>query len=423
MKRLYFLLIGLFSLVGLWAIYYRLTEGLTMTALTSNVSWGLWVVFYIFFIGLSAGSFLLSTMVYVFGMKQFEKIGKLALVSAFFALLGGLLFVFIDLGHPERFWHALAYRQLGSILSWEIHFYLLYMAIIVAELWYLLREDAARLVATTSGVKQTFLKAVTLGYKIPNSQQKLAADRAKSHKWMKILGVVGIPTAIGVHAGTGSLFAVVMAKHVWNTALTPIIFLVSALVSGAALMMILYAFLVDKNRQDKSMLQSLESLLILFIAVDLLLVAAEYVVGLYNYVPDERGILLDMLFGERWYIFWLGQITLGAIIPIALLSKSNKSSKVYGLAGISTILGILCVRWNLVVPAYLKPQLYGLDEAYVNSRLLYEYTPNMMEWVVSFGLISIVVLLFSWALNLLPIMENKEVEHSYEQTAERVHAI
>lgn len=423
MKRLYFLLIGAFSLVGLWAIFYRLTEGLKMTALTSNVSWGLWVVFYIFFIGLSAGSFLLSTMVYVFNMKQFEKIGKIALLSAFFSLLAGLMFVFIDIGHPERFWHALAYRQVGSILSWEIHFYLIYMFIIVAEFWFLLREDISRLVIKANGIKKTFYKVLSLGYSIPGNLEKLNSDRKKSHKWMKILGIIGIPTAVGVHAGTGSLFGVVMAKHVWNSGLTPILFLVSALVSGAALMLVLYAFLVPKEKQDTDMVKSLGGLLILFIGVDVLIVAAEYLVGLYNYVPHERTVLLDMLFGERWYLFWLGQMMLGALIPIILLSIKGTSTKVKGLAGLSTIIGIVCVRWNLVVPAYLEPQIHGLETAFINDRLLFEYTPNLLEWVTSLGLISIVVLLFSVALNMLPILDNKEEEESYEKTADGVQAI
>ncbi|UTW68608.1 polysulfide reductase NrfD [Anaerobacillus sp. HL2] len=125
------------------------------------------------------------------------------------------------------------------------------------------------------------------GYSIPNSLDKLNKDRKQSHKWMKILGNYGIPTAVGVHAGTGSLFGVVMAKHVWNSGLTPILFLVSALVS-AALMLLLYAFLVPSEKHDNGMLKSLGGLLILFIGVDLLIVAAEYVVGLYNYVPHER---------------------------------------------------------------------------------------------------------------------------------------
>ncbi|WP_169819176.1 NrfD/PsrC family molybdoenzyme membrane anchor subunit [Anaerobacillus arseniciselenatis] len=423
MKRLYFFIIGAFSLVGLWAIYYRLTEGLKMTALTSNVSWGLWVVFYIFFIGLSAGSFLLSTMVYVFNMKQYEKIGKVALLSAFFSLVAGLMFIFIDLGHPERFWHALVYRQPTSILSWEIHFYLIYMLIIVAELWFLLREDISRLVIKAKGFKKFVFKLVSIGYSIPDNSEKLERDRKQTHKWMKILGIIGIPTAIGVHAGTGSLFGVIVAKHMWNSGLTPILFLVSALVSGAALMLLLYALLVPKEKQDNTMLKSLGGLLILFIAVDLLIVAAKYLVGLYNYVPDERQVLLNMMFGERWYIFWVGQIMLGAIIPILLLSIKKGSSTLKALAGLSTILGIFCVRWNLVVPAYLESPMPGLETAFVHDRLLFEYTPNLFEWITSLGLISIVILLFSLALNSLPIMETKEGKEDNGETADGVQAI
>ncbi|RME81561.1 MAG: molybdopterin oxidoreductase, partial [Caldilineae bacterium] len=90
--------------IGLGAAAVRAYRGLSVTNLNYVVPWGLWVAFYIYFIGLSAGSFLLSTLIYVFGVERFERVGRVALFSALMALIAGLFFVLIDLGHMERFW-------------------------------------------------------------------------------------------------------------------------------------------------------------------------------------------------------------------------------------------------------------------------------------------------------------------------------
>ena len=89
-------------IVGLSFLGYRYAAGLLTTNMGSMVSWGLWISLYILFIGLSAGSFLLSTLIYVFNMKRYERIGRLALYSAALCLIIGLLFVAADLGHPLR---------------------------------------------------------------------------------------------------------------------------------------------------------------------------------------------------------------------------------------------------------------------------------------------------------------------------------
>jgi len=417
-SKIYFAVLSLLSIVGLWSFFIRFTEGMKVTALTSYSPWGLWIVFYIYFIGLSAGSFLLSTMVYVFNMKQYEKIGKLALFTAFFSLMAGLLFVLIDLGHPERFWHALVYRQANSVLSWEIQFYLIYMVLILAEIWFLMREKFVLAADKSTGLKRFLNRVFSLGYKIPQEQTVLEQHRKNSHKWMKILGIIGIPTALGVHGGTGSLFGVIMAKSYWFSGLTPIIFLVSALVSGAALMIFLYSFFSNSEKQNDPLAKDLSNLLLLFIGIDVILMISEFLIGLYNPIPEERMVFMNILTSSRWYIFWLGQVGMVIVLPIILLAKSKQITKIRGLAGLSVIIGIIAVRWILIVPAFTVPQLGGLDRAFTGTRLIYYYTPNSNEWLSSIGIIAIVTLLFSLTTKLIPIFDKKGVEEYHGKAIE-----
>ena len=132
------------AVFGMGALFYRLSVGLGITRLGSTVPWGLWVAFYIYFIGLSAGSFLLSSLVFVFGNKNLEPLSRLAVLQAFVCLLLGLVFIFIDLGHWERFHYVLIYPQWHSVLAWEIWFYNAYIIVLLLELWMLMRRDLSR---------------------------------------------------------------------------------------------------------------------------------------------------------------------------------------------------------------------------------------------------------------------------------------
>ena len=124
-KPAYYVVVGFLSLVGVVSVLVRLIYGMKVTALTSPIPWGMWVVIYIYFIGLSVGSFLMSTLVYVFGMHRYEKVGRMALLSALFALFGGMLFIWIDLGHPERFWYIFNLHPLEPNFRFGVGVFLL----------------------------------------------------------------------------------------------------------------------------------------------------------------------------------------------------------------------------------------------------------------------------------------------------------
>ncbi|WP_206812957.1 NrfD/PsrC family molybdoenzyme membrane anchor subunit [Paradesulfitobacterium ferrireducens] len=417
-KRLYYILLLILTGVGFWALGVRFMDGMSVTHLTSYFSWGLWVVFYIFFIGLSAGSFLLSTMIYVFRMHALERVGRLSLLSALFSLIAGLMFVLIDLGHPERFWHTLVYRNMSSVLEWEIHFYLLYILLVLGELWLVMRDDLSAMATNDTGIRGTLGKILSLGYRTAPTQEGQAKQAHTVERWVKILGIIGIPMALGVHGGTGSIFAVQIAKPYWNSSIVPIIFIVSALVSGSALVTFLYSFFGEKDAEKPNVLASLSNLLIMFIGIDLILVFAEFLIGLYSGIPQDMQSLKAVVAGQYGPIFWIGQIGLAALLPIVLISLSHKngSDLMKGLAGLSTVIGIIAVRINLILPAYVSPQIPSLEKAYVDSRLVYSYFPSSIEILTSIGIIALVVLLFSVAWELLPVVSNSGHQTSGRRT-------
>ncbi|RME56598.1 MAG: molybdopterin oxidoreductase, partial [Caldilineae bacterium] len=296
-------ILTLASLVGIWAIVIRLREGLIVTNMTQLVPWGFWIAFYIYFIGLSAGSFLLSTLVYVFGVKRFEAVGPLALFQALACLLMGMFLIFIDLGHPERFLNVFIHWNWTSVLAWESLFYVFYTIIILAELYYVLRPALARRARTGTSLNWLY-RLLARGDQDPGPEWRERASRR-----MRILGLIGIPVAIGVHGGTGAIFAVVKSRPTWYTGLFPIIFLVSALASGGALLTFLAAATSKFHAAKKlELVRGLARLTVAVLAFDLLLEFSEILVVFYGGIPRHITGWHNILFGPFWWMFWFVQL-------------------------------------------------------------------------------------------------------------------
>ncbi len=404
-KPVYYAVVGLLALVGIVAVIVRLVYGMKVTALTSPIPWGMWVAIYIYFIGLSAGSFLMSTLVYVFGMHRYEKVGRMALLSALFALFGGMLFIWIDLGHPERFWFIFTRWNPTSVLAWECFFYLFYIVAILCELWFLMRCDLASLAESETGFKRIIYHWLALGFRCPKTSFEWQRCHAQSMKVVRTIGIIGIPIAIGVHGGTGAIFAVVAARPYWYTPLFPVIFLVSALASGAALMAFLYAFFGKRDEDYPEIVKGMANFALLFLTIDMLLMGAEFLVGLYGRIPEHVEVYRQILFGPFPYTFWLGQLFFGTILPVTLVSWQRTRQSVFwlGVAGLSAVVGIVAVRLNLVIPALVVPVLKGLDKAFFQPRWSFHYFPSFWEWASTVGLIALIVLGFSVAYEFLPM--------------------
>jgi len=402
-------LLAIVALIGLPTLYFRLQEGLGVTRLGSVVPWGVWVAFYIYFIGLSAGSFLLSTLIYVFKNETLEPVGRIAVLQAFACLVTGLIFIFIDLGHWERFWHVIAYPQWNSVLAWEIWFYNAYIVVLLVELWLLMRCDLARWATEARGVFKTFYKILSLGFRCPVADTERLARELQTRRWLKIFGIIGIPVALGVHGGTGAIFAVVKARPAWYSPIFPLVFIVSALASGGGLLLFLRAFVAPVPEKDKTILPALAKLTGGFLIFDLALLGLEFLTGLYGGIPDHVEVYRLITAGPFWYIFWILQIGLGAVTALLLIFVRARQASAFrlGLAGLLIFVGVFGVRLNIVIPALSVPVFRGFEHVIDSPRMASLYIPNWIEWLSSLGIIAAVTLLAYSAMRLLPMSEHQ----------------
>lgn len=397
LKRMFWIIGALLFIVGLYGWYVRLAFGHTQANYGQIVPWGLWVAVYIYFIGLSAGSFLISSMVYVFRIKRFELVGRISLFTAFITLLLALLSIWTDIGHMERFWHVFAYPNFSSAMAWMIWLYTTYLILVTGELWFETRRDLAR-GAAGSGARALLYRVLSLG-----SRNLSDASRARDRSVVRVLATIGVPLAVMFHGGVGALFGVVAARPFWNTGLFPILFLTGALVSGGGLLIVVAAIFQDGLRRNRQTILDLGGLVLGLLLLDLLFTISDTLISFYSNLPLEITSWRLEFFGPFWWVFWFWQIGLGVLIPILLLAtRLRRDPRWVALAGLLIALGFIAVRLNIVIPGLSAEEVAGVANAIASPRYSSFYFPSLSEWALSAGIVGLGLLLFGLGEHLLP---------------------
>jgi Ni/Fe-hydrogenase subunit HybB-like protein len=276
-----------------------------------EIPWKIYIPLYFYFTGLSAGSFILSTLSTVFNIKRFKAMAPAAAIISFLLLLLAPVCLIVDLHQPTRFWHTLVpeYFNRMSALSFGSYLLTLYP---IANLVY---------------IYFIFVKN----------------DRAS-----KILGTITVPLAIFVHAYTGFAFALVRARAWWHSALMPGYFLTSALLSGIALLVVV-ALVMDRYREEKLDPQLFHSLRLMMIGILLMDLFWNGCFWLTLFVSNADGYASVMFaFHEKFYVW--GELVAGMLVPLALLlAPWTREHRLWlSVASILIIVGVFLMRYSVV---------------------------------------------------------------------------
>lgn len=361
----YWILTILMLVVGAVGLYWRLTSGHRMANYGELIVWGLWVAMYIYFIGISAGAFVLVTLTHTFGMERFRPLSRIALLTSLIALPIGLLSIWVDLGHMARFYEMFTRPNLLSMMNIEVWLYTAFFVVLVIMAWSEFRTGSL------------------------------------SQAAMKWLSGLGLALVILIEGTGGALYGVAGARPSWHGGLFPLLFMLSAFLAGMAVVAGIYAFFsADRGTEAyKQSLSSVGKFMLGLVILDVLFTFAEYSIALYSSVPSETAPLMNIIAGPFWYVFWIGQVGLGMVLPIfLLLYQQTKDSPVWiGVAGFSVAIATFGMRLNVVIPALALPELQGLMEATPSPRISDFYFPSTMEWFVAIGILGLGLALFALA--------------------------
>ena len=337
-----------------------------------ELHWGLLVAVYPYLTGLVAGAFILASLARVFNMKEVQPTYRLSLLAALAWLIAAPLPLLAHLGHPERAYEILitpnvrsAMAMFGFVYGWYL------MVVLVLEIWLDYRKDLVIWSRNAKGPLAFVRRALTLGA-TDLSPRALRFDQRMG----RLITIIGIPSAFLLHGYVGFIFGSVKANPWWSSVLMPVVFLFSAIVSGVALMLLLYMVtsMLRFKPVDMRCVDRLGALLLYALIVDFSLEMLDFTQRLYE-AEESIHILSQMLSSRLVISLIVLQIVIGTVVPLVALFLVAPTIRKRGLLAVPDELrrmiylvvalliqvGIFSTRWNVVIGGQLfSKSLRGL---------------------------------------------------------------
>ena len=353
----------------------QLTQGLQVTNLGLNNMWGLYIVGFMIFTGVAAGSLLFAAVPYLFKLDGFKLYTRIAAyLGAVSSIVAASLFIIVDIGNPERAWFFITSGNITSPMFWDFLMLASYMVISI----------------------------------IFTRQLILVHEGKKAEESLKPIAVIAFIAGLLVTV-TSFVFCFQIARPLWNTPVQPLSFLVAALVAALSVQMIL-AVLLNKRgyiEMPMKLMTKMAKGAAALLCIELIIVVGEILIGLYPGGGEEHAAFLWLVGGEGAIGFWVEIIAL--IAAIMLLAKPGTEGKAGGIVAgaVLALVAIYLIKSNLLqaqlfnpLITYAGPPIYGGTAG--------PYVPSLIEIGLSLGIISLGALLLNLGLNKLKLGMSKQ---------------
>lgn len=316
------------------------------------VAWTILIAVYPYLTGLVAGASSVSVLYTGAGLKEYKPVSRLALLAAFAFMLTVPIVLLSHLGHPERALGAMITPNFTSAFSMFGYFAMLYTFILMLEIWFEFRVYNVLQARKSRGLKKLFYRSVTL------FDDNISAEaRAFDHRWLRRIVIFSILGAHGLHGYVGFVFSSLKSREWWSSELTIVIFVISAIVSGLAAVMLMYLVVsaYRKATVDETCLRGLSFYLMIFAIFTLFLEGVEFVSLLYK---GKEGIelILEYVQGPMFYRFFVVQFLVGAVVPILILFSiwkfklsGTKLIVATSTASVLALIQVFMMRYNVVI--------------------------------------------------------------------------
>ncbi len=322
-----------------------------------NLYWSVLIVVYPYVTGLVAGAFILASLVRIFNVREVAPTYRLALLTALAFLIVAPLPLLLHLGHPERSFEMYFTPHDTSAMAMFGYVYIWYlMAVLLFEIWLDFRQDIILTARSSKGLKRAFYLLLSLGSN-NTSEHSLAVDERAG--W--IVTLVGIPSAFLLHGYVGFIFGSIKANPWWSSSLMPVVFIFSAMVSGIALVLLVYMFTtrVRHCEIDMPCVDTIAKYLFYIFIIDFVLEMLDLVHRIY--VADESLRSINFMVHTKLYFSQIVlQIYIGTLAPLLLLGlvqvtelSPSLRKAIYVLSAALVEVAVLAMRWNVVIGGQL----------------------------------------------------------------------
>lgn len=361
---LFLTFLSFLCLIGLGFYYQQFTLGLTVTNLTDQVSWGAYIANFTFLVGVAAAAVLLVVPAYVFNIKAVKEVVIIGEILAVTAIVMCMLFIMVDMGRPDRFWHVIPYiGRLNfpeSILAWDV---------IVLNGYFILNMHIP-------------------GYLL----YKYYQNKKPNESYYKPFVFISIFWAVSIHTVTAFLYSGLGGRPFWNTAILAPRFLISAFAGGPALLILVFFFInkyYPHMKVKDSVFELLKNIARVAFPINLFLLFCEVFKEFYTdsaHVASAQ-YLFTGLHGYNMLVPYIwSAIAFGIFTTYIFLSKHSNNNKILIPTCVIGFIGIWIEKgMGLIIPGFVPSPLGSIVE----------YTPSLHEIFICLGIWSFGALLFT----------------------------
>jgi molybdopterin-containing oxidoreductase family membrane subunit len=326
------------------------------------VPWGILISTYVFFVVSSTGLCFVTSFGHVFGYKMYDIIGSRGVFLAVITIMSGFTAIIAELESPWRMFYYMISPNLLSPMWWMGLLYGIYLAFMIGEF--------------------IFLAII------------------KNHDIAKLLGAGGVTSALTAHSTLGGVFGLSLARPLWYGPYYPIYFILSALVSGSALLLfvVITTYRVKGEKIEKELektLFHLSKLLVFFLTVNVFFYTWKMIVAIYGRMPGKYEGAMTLLNGPLSIGFWVFEVFLGIMVPLALLLYPGRTLNRIAIASFLIVSGIFALRFDFVAAGQLHPVLGGAELAV--------YFPSQVEILIVLGGFALCALMYTLGDKFLPL--------------------
>jgi len=387
-------IMGLILLTGLVAGIFVFWKGLVITNLTDLVPWGLWITIDLSSIALSAGAFSLCAGVYLFGLKRYQPIARTATFVGLIGYTMAMLALILDIGRPDRFWHAVVYWNTHSLM-WEVTMcVVLYLTVLLFE---------------TMPILANF---DWLCKRLP----KIAHLMSGTHHYAPILAIIGLGLSSLHQSSLGAMYGVIKARPFWFKPEMSVLFMLSAIVGGISLTLfasMLAGRLTNKAKVNDALIERVAQFVGYLLIGYFYFRAWDTLATTYTYDPGRSEGLHVMTKGPLAFNFWIGEMLLGMIVPmILLLYKQTRVNPFWRMLALFLVAaGVVAFRWDTNISGLMvvMPFAPGQAIAYTN------YFPSLVELLSGSAIVAFGLTTFSFGVRYLRVVDHSLVETEHEK--------
>lgn len=367
---------GAVTALGLGAAHFMESRGHVVTGMTNQVVWGLPHVFAIFMIVAASGVLNVASIASAFGQAAYKPWARLSALLCIALLAGGLMVLMLDLGRPDRVIVAATHYNFSSVFAWNVFLYSGMVGVALVYLWTMLER--------------------------------------RLNVWTRPAGIAVLVWRLVLTTGTGSIFAFLVARQAYGSALLAPLFIVMSFAWGLAVFLVVQCAALAWNgrRAAPDTARRMARLLGVFVAAALGFVAVHHMTNLYfaRQQPFERFVLADG--GVFPWLFWGGYVVLGSVLPLALLLRRDApTARTTLAAALLVVLGAFAWLFVFIVggqafPLEIFPG-YAASSSFADGAIA-PYTPSLPEWLLGAGGLGAAFVLTAAGLRVLDFMPPDE---------------